>query len=73
VQREARRWCLETAGTRIHGTTRARPLAVFENVERARLLPLEGERFDPPEWAEHKVHPDHHISHGRAIYSVPHA
>lgn len=73
VQREVRRWCLETAGTRIHGTTRARPLAVFENVERARLLPLEGERFDPPEWAEHKVHPDHHISHGRAIYSVPHA
>jgi hypothetical protein len=73
VQRGARRWCLETAGTRIHGTTRERPLAVFENVERARLLPLEGERFDPPEWAEHKVHPDHHISHGRAIYSVPHA
>ena len=32
VQREAMRWCLQTAGTRIHGTTRERPLAVFENV-----------------------------------------
>lgn len=73
VQREARRWCLKTAGTRIHGTTRERPLAVFENVERERLLPFEGERFDPPDWSEHKVHPDHHIVHQRAFYSVPHA
>jgi transposase len=73
VQREARRWCLETAGTRIHGTTRERPLAAFENVERGVLLPLTGERFDPPEWGQYKVHPDHHISFQRALYSVPHA
>jgi transposase len=73
VQREARRWCLETAGTRIHGTTRERPLAVFESVERGELGPLTGERFDPPEWGEYKVHPDHHISFQRALYSVPHA
>lgn len=73
VARDARRWCLETAGTRIHGTTRQRPLAVFENVERAALLPLRGERFDPPEWGQYKVHPDHHISFQRALYSVPHA
>jgi transposase len=73
VQREARRWCLETAGTRVHGTTRERPLGVFENVERSELLPLQGERFDPPQWGQYKVHPDHHISFQRAIYSVPHA
>jgi len=73
VQREARRWCLETAGTRIHGTTRQRPLAVFENVERGELGPLAAERFDPPEWGEYKVHPDHHISFQRGLYSVPHA
>jgi hypothetical protein len=73
VQREARRWCLETAGTRLHGTTRQRPLAVFDNVERERLLPLEVERFDPPVWGQYKVHPDHHISFQRALYSVPHA
>lgn len=73
VQREVRSWCLQTAGTRIHGTTRQRPLAVFENLERARLRPFEGERFDPPEWGQYKVHPDHHINFQKALYSVPHA
>lgn len=72
VQRAAVRWCLEVAGTRIHGTTRQRPLAVFENVERAALRPLVGERFDTPSWATCTVHGDHHIQVGRAFYSVPH-
>jgi hypothetical protein len=54
VQREAIRWCLETAGQRIHGTTRQRPLVVFENAEKTTLQPLRGERFDPPAWAECK-------------------
>jgi len=71
VQREAVCWCLKTAGTRIHGTTRKRPLAVFEDVERAALLPLTRERFDPPRWGQYKVHPDHHISFEKALYSVP--
>ena len=64
-------WCLTTAGTRTHGTTRQRPLAVFDSVERGALLPLEKERFDPPHWAQCKVHPDHHLSVGKALYSVP--
>ncbi len=71
VQREALRWCLEVAGPRIHGTTRKRPLAVFENVEKPALRPLERGRFDPPTWARCKVHPDHHIQFQKAIYSVP--
>jgi transposase len=73
TQRDALRWCLETAGTRIHGTTRQQPLAVFENVEKAHLLPFEGERFDTPTWGQYKVHPDHHVSFQKALYSVPHA
>ena len=73
VQRDALRWCLQTAGTRVHGTTRQQPLAVFENVEKAQLLPFEGERFDTPLWGQHKVHPDHHINFQKAMYSVPHA
>jgi hypothetical protein len=72
VQRQAIVWCLGTAGTRIHGTTRQRPLAVFENTERAALLSLTPpERFDPPDWARGRVHPDHHVSFGKALYSVP--
>lgn len=72
VQREAIRWCLEVAGTRIHGTTRQLPLRVFEEEEKATLLPLTGERFDPPQWAECTVHPDHHVQFSKALYSVPH-
>ena len=71
VQRDVIRWCLQTAGTRIHGTTRKRPLTVFENVEREQLIALTRERFDPPTWAQCKVHPDHHISFAKALYSVP--
>lgn len=71
VQREAVRWCLEVAGTRRHGTTGKRPLAVFEAVEKPALMPLVGERFDTPVWGECKVHPDHHIQFQKALYSVP--
>ena len=71
VQREAVRWCLEVAGQRTHGTTRKRPLAVFENTEKPALHPLEHPRFDPPSWAEAKVHPDHHVQFQKALYSVP--
>jgi hypothetical protein len=71
VQAKAITWCLKTAGTRVHGTTRKRPLAVFENTEREKLTPLSKERFDPPVWAQCRVHPDHHISFDKALYSLP--
>ena len=71
VQASAITWCRQTAGLRIHGTTRQQPLLAFEQHERAALLPLGAERFDPPRWARCTVHPDHHISFGKAIYSVP--
>lgn len=71
VQRQAIAWCLKRAGTRIHGTIRKRPLAVFENEERAKLRPLERERYDPPHWSMCSVHPDHHIMVDKASYSVP--
>lgn len=71
VQREANRWCLETAGTRVHGTTRQRPLSVFENVERAALQPLTRERYDPPAWSEHTVHPDHTVVVNKGTYTLP--
>jgi len=72
VQREVEKWCLSTAGARIHGTTRKQPLVQFEAFERAALRPFTGDRFDTPQWAEPKVHPDHHVRFGYALYSVPH-
>ena len=71
VQREATRWCLETAGQRIHGTTRQRPIEVFEQSEKGALRPITKPAFDPPHWGEHKVHPDHHIQFAKALYSIP--
>jgi transposase len=71
VQREAVRWCVAVAGTRIHGTTRKAPLRVFEEEEKKALRPLEGESFDTPSWADCLAHPDHHIQFQKALYSVP--
>jgi len=68
---QARRWCLETAGQRVHGTTRRLPLVVFQEEEQAKLLPWDGEPYDVPDWNKVTVHPDHHIAYRYAIYSAP--
>jgi len=36
---QARHWCLQTAGQRVHGTTYKLPLVVFKEEEQAKLLP----------------------------------
>jgi len=71
VQERAVRWCTQTAGMRVHGTTRKRPLVVFEEVEKPALKPLTKGRFVTPTWGQCKVHPDHHIQFLCASYSVP--
>ena len=67
----ARRWSLEVAGQRIHGTTRKRPLEVFEEEERPLLAPWDGEPYEVPDWRTAKVHADHHVACQYALYSVP--
>jgi transposase len=71
VWRRSQRWCRDVAGRRIHGTTRAVPVEVFEKEERAVLIPWSMPRFDTPQWARCKVHPDHHIRFQQALYSLP--
>ena len=70
-RRSAASWCRDVAGQRVHGTTRAVPLTVFEAEEKAHLLPPPLERFDVPDWGLAKVHPDHHLQVARSLYSVP--
>ena len=67
----ARRWCLEVAGQRIHGTTRRRPLEVFQEEERPLLAPWDGEPYEVPDWRTAKVHADRHVACQYALYSVP--
>lgn len=64
-------WCREQVGRQIHGTTQEAPLVRFERLEQAALLPLPATAFDPPTWAECKVHPDHHVVFERNYYSLP--
>jgi transposase len=71
VQRRALIWCRDTAGRRIHGTTRRVPMEVFEAEEKPVLIPLQAGRFDPPHWTECKIHPDQHVRVDAALYSVP--
>ena len=55
---------------RIHGTTRRKPLVVFQDEERDALLPWDGEPYEIADWRNAKVHPDHHIQCQQALYSV---
>jgi len=68
----AQRWCTETAGARIHGSTQCRPIEAFRTEELPRLLCLPGVPFDVPKWSEPKVHRDFHVEVDKALYSAPH-
>ena len=67
----AKRWCLDVAGLRVHGTTRRRPLQVFQDEERQAMAEWDGEPYEVTHWRTAKVHPDHHVACQYALYSVP--
>ena len=71
VRVQAQRWCSQVAGLRIHGTTRRKPLVVFQEEERQALLPWDGQPYEIADWRNAKVHQDHHIQCQQALYSVP--
>jgi transposase len=72
VRRRALRWCAETAGMRIHGTTRCRPAEVFRTEEQPLLMSLPALAFDIPRWSNPKLHRDFHVEVDKALYSAPH-
>lgn len=69
---DVRRWCLTTAGQRIHGTTFEAPLKRFEETEKACLKPLPASPYDLAVWKKVKVYRDCYVSFDHAFYSVPH-
>ena len=71
IRAGARRWALEVAGQRIHGTTRRRPLAIFEQEESSTLAAWDGEPGEPIDGRTAKVHPEHQVACQNALYSVP--
>jgi hypothetical protein len=71
AQRRVQQWLLATAGLRDHGTTHEAPLARFARVERAALLPLPTQPYDPAVWKQVKLHRDGHVVFEKAFYSAP--
>ena len=67
------RWCLEVAGGRVHGTTKQIPVEIFDQLERAALLPLPLSPWELAEWKQAKLHADCHVVFDGAYYSAPHA
>lgn len=64
-------WELTVADTRLHGTTRQQVGKVFQQTERAALLPLPAERFPFFHEALRMVQRDGHVAVARAYYSAP--
>jgi hypothetical protein len=72
ANQKVRQWLMTTAGLRVHGTTREVPLARFEHAERAALLPLPTNAYDPATWKQCKLHRDIHVTFEKSYYSAPH-
>ncbi|MEV6383074.1 IS21 family transposase [Streptomyces sp. NPDC051773] len=72
MQAEAITWSQKVAGRRAcRPLDGAAPVAVFEAIEAAELLPLPQTPFVLARWSTATVGPDIHIKVGRTLYSVP--
>lgn len=64
-------WERTVADTRIHGTTKRQVKLLFDEAERAALLPLPLERFPCFHEGKRKVNRDGHVEVAKAYYSAP--
>jgi hypothetical protein len=70
ANRDVRRWVNTTAGYRVHGTTKEKPLERFE-MERTALRPLPNTPYDMAVWKQVKLHRDCHLIFEQVYYSAP--
>jgi hypothetical protein len=70
ANRDVLRWVETTAGQRIHGTTKEKPLDRF-GTERMVLKPLPNEPYDLAIWKQVKLHRDCYVVFEQAYYSAP--
>jgi hypothetical protein len=71
VNRQLREWVLETAGNRLHGSTKQRPLDMFAKMEANALQQLPEHHVELAAWGQGKVHGDCHVQYEKCRYSVP--
>jgi transposase len=70
ANRDVLRWVHTTAGQRVHGTTREKPLERFKT-ERDTLRPLPSAPYDMAVWKRLKLHRDCYLVFEKAYYSAP--
>ncbi len=71
ANRQLSQWVMLEAGTRIHGTTRRRPLELFDETEKAMIQPLPDVPVQEAVWTKVKVHGNAHVAYEKNLYSVP--
>lgn len=71
LNRQAHTWVMETAGNRIHGTTRQRPLSSFTEMEKDMLKPLPDVAPEVLSWTRAKLHGNCHVQFEKCYYSAP--
>ena len=70
ANRDVRRWVNTTAGQRLHGTTKEKPVERFD-LEREVLKPVPSTPYDMAVWKQVKLHRDCHLIFEQVYYSVP--
>jgi hypothetical protein len=65
------RWLMETAGNRIHGTTRQKPLTLFAETEKLMLQSLPDVAPQLAQWTQLKLHGNCHVQFEKCYYSAP--
>jgi transposase len=71
ANREARNWCRNTNGMKVHGTTGLKPFEVFQETEKLRLSSLPEQPFEVPTWKSAIVHVDQFIQFDKHFYALP--
>ena len=71
AQQRLGKWLDTVCNQRLHGTTGRRPQELFEQEEKAALLPLPQTPFSLVLWHQATVHPDNHFVFKRRPYSAP--
>jgi hypothetical protein len=68
---QLKRWLMETAGNRIHGTTRQKPLTLFAETEKLMLQLWPDVPPQLAQWVRVKLHGNCHVQFEKSYYSAP--
>jgi transposase len=70
ANQQLKQWILEEAGLRTHGSTREKPLVLFE-IEQSTLKRLPNHLPEFAAWERVKLHGDCHVQYQKCRYSAP--